>query len=38
MPTVALDTMLTEELKQEGIARDSVNWIQNLKDSGMDGR
>jgi isoleucyl-tRNA synthetase len=35
--TVALDIKLTEELKQEGIARDLVNRIQNLrKDSGMD--
>jgi len=35
--TVALDITLTEELKQEGIARDLVNRIQNLrKDSGMD--
>jgi len=35
--TVALDITLTEELKQEGIARDLVNRIQNLrKDSGLD--
>lgn len=29
--TVALDITLTEELKQEGIARDFVNRIQNLR-------
>ena len=29
--TVALDTTLTEELKQEGIARELVNRIQNLR-------
>ncbi|MDB5264253.1 MAG: isoleucine-tRNA ligase, partial [Adhaeribacter sp.] len=35
--TVALDITLTETLKQEGIARDLVNRIQNLrKDSGLD--
>jgi isoleucyl-tRNA synthetase len=35
--TVALDITLTEELKREGIARDFVNRIQNLrKDQGMD--
>jgi isoleucyl-tRNA synthetase len=35
--TVALDVTLTEELKQEGIARDLVNRIQNLrKDLGLD--
>ena len=35
--TVALDVTLTEELKQEGIARELVNRIQNLrKDSGLD--
>jgi isoleucyl-tRNA synthetase len=35
--TVALDITLTEALKQEGIARDLVNRIQNLrKDSGLD--
>ncbi len=35
--TVALDIHLTEELKQEGIAREFVNRIQNLrKDSGFD--
>ena len=35
--TVALDTTLTEELKFEGIAREFVNRIQNLrKDSGFD--
>ena len=35
--TVALDITLTEELKQEGIARELVNRIQNLrKESGLD--
>ncbi len=35
--TVALDITLTEELKQEGIARDFVNKIQNYrKDSGFE--
>ncbi|MBX2965188.1 MAG: isoleucine--tRNA ligase [Cyclobacteriaceae bacterium] len=35
--TVALDVTLTEELKREGIARDFVNRIQNLrKDMGLD--
>jgi len=35
--TVALDLTLTEELKQEGIARDMVNRLQNLrKDMGLD--
>lgn len=35
--TVALDIEITEELKQEGIAREFVNRIQNLrKDSGFD--
>ncbi len=35
--TVALDINITEELKQEGIAREFVNRIQNLrKDSGFD--
>ncbi|WP_347159896.1 isoleucine--tRNA ligase [Pontibacter chitinilyticus] len=35
--TVALDVTLTEELKQEGIARDLVNRIQNLrKDSDLE--
>jgi isoleucyl-tRNA synthetase len=35
--TVALDIVLTEELKREGIARDFVNRIQNLrKDMGLD--
>ena len=35
--TVALDVTLTEELKQEGIARDLVNRIQNLrKDMGLE--
>lgn len=35
--TVALDVTLTPELKQEGIARDLVNRIQNLrKDMGLE--
>jgi len=35
--TVALDVTLTEELKEEGLAREVVNRIQNLrKDSGLD--
>ncbi len=35
--TVALDINITEELRQEGIARDLVNRIQNLrKDMGLD--
>ena len=35
--TVALDINVTEELKQEGIAREFVNRIQNIrKDSGFD--
>lgn len=35
--TVALDVTLTEELKQEGIARELVNRIQNLrKESGFE--
>jgi isoleucyl-tRNA synthetase len=35
--TVALDITITDELKQEGIARELVNRIQNLrKDQGMD--
>ncbi|HSZ71591.1 MAG TPA: isoleucine--tRNA ligase [Cytophagaceae bacterium] len=35
--TVALDINLTEELRQEGIARDVVNRVQNLrKDLGLD--
>jgi isoleucyl-tRNA synthetase len=35
--TVALDISITEELKQEGIARELVNRIQNLrKDSGFE--
>ncbi len=35
--TVALDINITEELKQEGIAREFVNRIQNIrKDSGFD--
>ena len=35
--TVALDITITEELKEEGIARELVNRIQNIrKDSGFD--
>jgi isoleucyl-tRNA synthetase len=35
--TVALDLELTDELRQEGIARDVVNKVQNLrKDMGLD--
>lgn len=35
--TVALDVTLTEELKQEGIARELINRIQNLrKDKGFE--
>ena len=35
--TIALDIRLTEELKREGIARDLVNRIQNMrKDMGLD--
>ncbi|MDR2498300.1 MAG: isoleucine--tRNA ligase [Tannerellaceae bacterium] len=35
--TVALDVMLTEELRREGIARELVNRIQNLrKSSGLE--
>lgn len=35
--TVALDVTVTEELKQEGIARDLVNRVQNLrKDMGLE--
>ena len=35
--TVALDIVLTDELRQEGIARELVNRIQNLrKDSGLE--
>lgn len=35
--TIALDVTLTEELKQEGIAREFVNRIQNLrKDKGFE--
>ncbi len=35
--TVALDITLSDELKQEGIARDVVNRLQNLrKDMGLD--
>lgn len=35
--TVALDIAITDELKKEGIARDLVNRIQNLrKDMGLD--
>ena len=35
--TVALDITISEELKQEGIARELVNRIQNIrKDSGLE--
>jgi isoleucyl-tRNA synthetase len=35
--TVALDITLTDELKREGLSRDVVNRVQNLrKDQGMD--
>ncbi len=35
--TVALDITLSEELKKEGIARELINRVQNLrKDSGLD--
>ena len=35
--TVALDITLTEALKQEGIARELINRVQNLrKDSGLE--
>jgi isoleucyl-tRNA synthetase len=35
--TVALDIHLTEELRQEGVARELINRIQNLrKESGFD--
>lgn len=35
--TVALDTALDEELRQEGLAREFVNRVQNLrKDSGLE--
>ncbi len=35
--TVALDVMLTDDLKKEGIARELINRIQNLrKDSGFE--
>ena len=35
--TVALDITITEKLKEEGIAREFINRIQNLrKDSGLD--
>jgi isoleucyl-tRNA synthetase len=35
--TVALDITISEELKQEGIAREVVNRIQNIrKDSGFE--
>ena len=35
--TVALDITITPELKQEGIARDFVNRVQNFrKDSGFE--
>jgi len=35
--TVALDTTITQELKQEGIAREIINKVQNIrKDSGFE--
>src|SRR5699024_642363 len=35
--TVALDVTITEELRKEGVARELVNRIQNLrKDSGFE--
>jgi isoleucyl-tRNA synthetase len=35
--TVALDVTLTDELKQEGVARDLVNRVQNLrKEMGLE--
>ena len=35
--TVALDVTLTDELRQEGLARELVNRLQNLrKDSGLE--
>ena len=35
--TIALDVTITEELKQEGVARELINRIQNLrKSSGFD--
>jgi isoleucyl-tRNA synthetase len=34
--TVALDITLTEELKAEGIARELVNRIQNIRKEGYD--
>jgi isoleucyl-tRNA synthetase len=35
--TIALDITITEELKQEGIAREFINRIQNMrKDEGLD--
>jgi isoleucyl-tRNA synthetase len=35
--TVALDITLTDELKREGIARDFVNRVQNMrKDMGLE--
>ena len=35
--TIALDVQVTEELKKEGVARELINRIQNLrKDSGFD--
>ena len=35
--TVALDVTLTDELKREGIAREIINRVQNLrKDSGLE--
>ena len=35
--TVALDVTITEELRKEGVARELINRIQNLrKDSGLE--
>ena len=35
--TVALDINITEELRQEGVARELINRIQNIrKESGFD--
>jgi isoleucyl-tRNA synthetase len=34
--TVALDITISEELKQEGIARELVNRIQNIRNSGFE--
>ena len=31
--TIALDVTITDELKQEGIARDIVNRVQNIRKS-----